>query len=71
MFSTVEGFFADSFSSTTPPAEPARPAAWSEVAALRERGLVEAAEAALGPGDWGFVDIVIIQGGLPERRKVF
>jgi hypothetical protein len=56
----VDGFLVGSFSSMTPPAEPARPpAVASGFAALRERAcFVEAVEVGFGPGDWGFVDIV-------------
>jgi hypothetical protein len=56
----VDDFLAASFSRTTPPAEPARPAVDdSGFAALRDRACFdEAAGVEFGPDDWGFVDIV-------------
>ena len=68
----VEDFLVASFSRTTPPAEPARPAvAESGFAALRERGcLADAVDAGLGPGDCVFEDIVKLQGDLFARYRV-
>ena len=56
----LDDFLATSFSRTTPPAEPARPAVdASVVAALRDRACFDdVAGVGFAAGDCGFVDIV-------------